>query len=285
MFIRILFNKKNALSIRKYSQKAESTGLKSLVSVGLVLQRNPIVTRERTAFEIEYEKYEDWIKYKSSVPFPKDFYLKKNSIAELNYLELERERKKINYFEATESVEKGKKKKDSVSEEELKKEEELKLALSKNLGSDENIFSRKAQLCSRVTEADKTGDITSLERKLDRTLYFLINKNKTTKEWRFPSKKVSADEVLNSAMMKCFIENCGSKAEIWSVGRGPIGHMIENNKDLNQETKTFFLKSHILSGKIVEKKSTEYAWLSKEEIEKMVAPEYYLGIKDMLSMI
>jgi large subunit ribosomal protein L46 len=52
---------------------------------------------------------------------------------------------------------------------------------------------------SRVTEADKKNDTSSLNRKLDQTLYLLV-KNKEGR-WRFPEDRLFVREDLN---MVCF---------------------------------------------------------------------------------
>ena len=45
------------------------------------------------------------------------------------------------------------------------------------------------------------------------------------------------------------------------------------------------MKAHIFAGQVqpVERNITDFAWLTKEEIEPYVDKEYWLGTKDMLS--
>ena len=46
----------------------------------------------------------------------------------------------------------------------------------------------------------------------------------------------------------------------------------------------FFYKAHILAGQIRPANgATDFVWLTKEEIKERVAPEYWEGVKDMLS--
>jgi large subunit ribosomal protein L46 len=49
---------------------------------------------------------------------------------------------------------------------------------------------------SRVTDADKTGDVKSLDRLLQRTLYLLV-KTENDKRWGFPSSFMEGKESLH----------------------------------------------------------------------------------------
>lgn len=49
----------------------------------------------------------------------------------------------------------------------------------------------------RVTDADKTGDVKSLNRLLQRTLYLLV-KQQNDKRWRFPSSFMEGKESLHT---------------------------------------------------------------------------------------
>lgn len=98
----------------------------------------------------------------------------------------------------------------------------------------------------------------------------------------------------------------------WFVANHPIGHYIFNrnpqnmtannrnqsststtsdkeapSSDLDLGQKTFFIKSRILSGQADIKSNTmdilDYQWLSKDEIEKVVAPQYWKQVKNMLA--
>jgi len=50
---------------------------------------------------------------------------------------------------------------------------------------------------SRVTDADKTGDVKSLNRLLQRTLYLLV-KTENDKRWGFPSSFMEGKESLHT---------------------------------------------------------------------------------------
>lgn len=47
----------------------------------------------------------------------------------------------------------------------------------------------------------------------------------------------------------------------------------------------YFFKGHILAGQCIPdgKEVVDYAWLTKQEIQKQVEPHYWNAVKDMLS--
>ena len=51
------------------------------------------------------------------------------------------------------------------------------------------------------------------------------------------------------------------------------------------QTHIFFYKAHILSGQVQPngKSVTDFAWLTKQEIESRVEKSYWVGVKDMLA--
>lgn len=102
---------------------------------------------------------------------------------------------------------------------------------------------------------------------------------------------------------------CGENMDTWIVGTKPIA---VHQPSLPEPTKkalggdvracdllvipcksshvwfqlyTFFLKAHILAGQVRPdgKKVTDFAWLTKEEIEPQVDKAYWASVKDILS--
>ncbi|PVV03790.1 hypothetical protein BB560_001717 [Smittium megazygosporum] len=213
----------------------------------------------------------DWLQYKTAVPFPQDLYYKKKSNAERMYLEIKNEREKVQYFDS-EPVKKKGKKQVVVEQEENAADEEARPSLEEEIA-----------LVDRVSNADRSGDLTLLERKLDRTLYLIVKDATKNNEWRFPTSSLQENEVLYDSVQRSIEEISNPDIETLVVGRGPIGHMIEKSKNSDLESKVFFLKAHILSGQVNSEKVGEFAWVCKEEIEKMADASYYATIKDMLS--
>jgi len=81
----------------------------------------------------------------------------------------------------------------------------------------------------------------------------------------------------------------------WMVGFHPAGHHVYTNRKPhvdkatgaeNHGEKTFFLKSRIMAGQAdlsAKKDLKDFKWLSKEEIQSHVLPQYYSYIKNMLA--
>lgn len=82
----------------------------------------------------------------------------------------------------------------------------------------------------------------------------------------------------------------------WFVGFHPIGHYSYKFKTPNADPvtkeliageKTFFLKSRIMAGQADlegnQQDLADFKWLAKEEIQKLVLPQYYSSVKNMLA--
>lgn len=141
---------------------------------------------------------------------------------------------------------------------------------------------------SRITKADEINDQSSLERKLPRTLYLLINDGKS---WKFPSFNVE-NEILGLHQVA---ENGlrtigGDKINTWSVSNTPAAIIKYNSNnqidDSASDVSEFLMKSHIIAGKFDLQKSAnikDFKWLVKEEIAELVDDAYYNKIDHLLS--
>ncbi len=82
----------------------------------------------------------------------------------------------------------------------------------------------------------------------------------------------------------------------WVVGNVPIGHRnhpapraIAATEDKLERPveKTFFMKARIMAGQanITDNKLevADFQWLAKEEIEKVVTPNYWSAVRNMLA--
>lgn len=67
----------------------------------------------------------------------------------------------------------------------------------------------------------------------------------------------------------------------WIVGRVPVAHNSKGDK------KTFFLKGRILAGQADVKDSplgyTDFKWLTREELETVLEPEYFARVRNMMA--
>lgn len=81
----------------------------------------------------------------------------------------------------------------------------------------------------------------------------------------------------------------------WVVGNAPIGHYtldfpkaITNTANNAEEVgeKVFFMKARIMAGQADLANNafgdSEFKWLSKEEVQKVVKPKYWASVRNML---
>lgn len=91
--------------------------------------------------------------------------------------------------------------------------------------------------------------------------------------------------------------------DTWVVSRNPVGVskspaeatkdgqevcaplFVRNYYSHRQQDVTFFYKAHIMAGQVrpTQASVSDFAWLTKEEIESHVSKDYWESIKDMLS--
>jgi large subunit ribosomal protein L46 len=82
----------------------------------------------------------------------------------------------------------------------------------------------------------------------------------------------------------------------WLLGNHPVGHIEQKvikkaqktNDDGNLQVGnvTFFMKGHIMAGQADIKNNqlgvSDFKWLAKEEIQKLVPEQYWSSIQDVL---
>jgi large subunit ribosomal protein L46 len=236
----------------------------------VILNRSPILTRTPTSFERAYYAYQARIQRALHNPFPYEFYFKPGSLLEskFNLEERKRDRKAFGPgFGADHPLAPG----FGVSAQDLKK-----------FGRDED-----ETPAPRVHASDENDDQKSLDRKGQRNLYLLV-KQKTDAVWRFPESEVTTSgELLHESATRDLRGLCGEAMDTWIVSRKPIGlYEIQPPTPLPDSPKTcvFFFKAHIMAGQVKPSMSvTDFAWLTKKEIEKRVDEQYWVGVKNMLS--
>ncbi|GAA6030717.1 hypothetical protein JCM8097_006286 [Rhodosporidiobolus ruineniae] len=145
----------------------------------------------------------------------------------------------------------------------------------------------------RETEADRTGDVKSLERRADRTLYLLLKKKRDQHAWQFPQGAVEANESLVSAAQRELLEEVGNNVDVWPVGKVPAGAMEyqfpkEHVKKFpgKEAARVFFMPMRMIRGQAVPNQKegiVDFAWLTKEEVKDKVDPKYWSEVEPLLS--
>ncbi|PYH96974.1 CAF1 family ribonuclease [Aspergillus ellipticus CBS 707.79] len=271
------------------------------INAGVVLSRPPQITRDLTDFEKSYYFYQKRLNERLTLPFTKYFYFKRGTPADEDWKRKIRERRTPsrdigNYDAYSPEAWNDELLVGSPEAEPAHQVEALVSDAESTVNATSQDTSKKEEIprpYSRVTEADSKGDLKSLNRALQRTLYLLVQSKEGY--WKFPSSPVEVDETLRQAAERTLAQSVGVNMNTWMVGYHPVGHHVYNVRNQNKlksETasagdKTFFMKTRIMAGQADLEANvqnlTDFKWLSREEIAKFVRPHYYASIKNMLA--
>lgn len=289
---------------RLYSTEAAASAVSSATSTaapaaaptnilaGLILSRIPIVTKELTEFEKAYYNYQDELERRLMWTFPQFYYFKRGTLAERRFVEAQK-RGPVHYHPDI-WFSRGKPNVRFNRDRSSKQEIVIPVAGSSGSGGEkkEDSFSSRIVETPRITEADRSGKTDTLERKLDRTLYLII-KDPVSGTWRFPSFNLQPREPLHVAAERGIREIGGPDMNTWVVSNTPsavIRYSQDDKKKVpissgNDSTiREFFIKSHILHGVFAPvSKSTEFAWLTKDEFKDRADEQYFKSIEAVLS--
>jgi large subunit ribosomal protein L46 len=238
------------------------------LSTAIILNRSPFLTKPPTPFERAYYAYQARIRRALHNPFPYDFYFKQGSLLETRFSMEERTREKQNFGP------------EFVSEDLSSAESEEAMAAVEMLRKQE---SEGQVFIPRVHRADVEKDLKSLDRNGQRNLYLLLKTQSFGKErWRFPQGDVVKGDLLHQAAQRDLHAECGNEMDTWIVSRNPIGVY---KPPTDSESTTFFFKAHIMAGQaqIQSPSVSDFAWLTKQEIQEYAEPHYWEGVRDMLS--
>ena len=148
-------------------------------------------------------------------------------------------------------------------------------------------------LAPRITEADKTNDRTTVNRRLTDNLYLLV-KSKKWREgespWHFPQGgKEASDSNLKETAIREVGEECGAWVQdaMYPVGNGPCGfHVCEFPVGHKHTTgyfgeKVFFFKSQVfgIEDPVIALNNSEieeFAWVSRDELGAYIDDESLL---------
>ncbi|KAI4722067.1 hypothetical protein E4T48_01683 [Aureobasidium sp. EXF-10727] len=271
---------------------------------GVVLSRPPVLTRALHPFEKAFFLYQKRLNERLALPFTRYFYYKQGTPGDREWKRKMLLRKTpardVGVYNAY--SESGWNDEVLVNDKTSEPESQVEALIRDAEGTDGEAGAKREtsqdivvqRPLPRVTEQDKKGDHSSLNRLLDRTLYLLVkNKNGV---WRFPEDEIKGAEGLDQAAERIIVQAGGINMNTWVVGNAPIGHHSGNFKKTitNTEKKveevgerTFFMKARIMAGQANLKANTygdkEFKWLSSEEIQQIVTPKYWSSIANMLT--
>ncbi|TKA73022.1 hypothetical protein B0A55_07048 [Friedmanniomyces simplex] len=308
-----------------------------------VLSRPPLLTRELTSFEKAFYLYQKRLNERLALPFTRYFYYKEGTPSDAEWKSKIRARKTaardIGVYSAygdegwndevlvgdktaerqsvIEALVRDAEGKNIVEDEPVGDADKEGMALTDDAraGGEQRRELTKAEVerpVARVTEADRTNDMRSLSRKMDRTLYLLV-KNREGR-WIFPQDRVYGKENLHQAAERILVQAFGINMNTWIVGNHPIGHhhmmytfggapaprvakiapnpvvsTSQNQPGFEQEEygeKVFFMKGRMMTGQADLGKNvygdSEFRWLAKEEVKQVVTGGYWKSVRNML---
>ncbi|PYH85885.1 CAF1 family ribonuclease [Aspergillus uvarum CBS 121591] len=266
------------------------------IKAGVLLSRQPQITRDLNDFEKAYFFYQRRLNERLTLPFTKYFYFKRGTPADEDWKRKIRERQtaardigKYNAYSKdawNDELLVG-----AVESDPAHQVEMLVQDAEATVNATSQDTSKKEEVprpFPRWTEADEKGDDKSLNRALQRTLYLLVQSKEGY--WKLPSSAVEPEETMKQAAQRTLAQAAGVNMNTWFVGYHPVGHYVYNFRKPSSELKgekTFFMKARIFTGQADlagnADNLTDFKWLAKDEIAKYVRPQYYASIKNMLA--
>ncbi|KAI4142793.1 MAG: hypothetical protein LQ341_003112 [Variospora aurantia] len=287
------------------------------VQASVLLSRPPLLTRDLTPFEKAYFLYQRRLNERLALPFSRYFYYQKGTPGDVDWKRKMKERqtpaRDIGRYNAY-SREAGWNDELLVGARESEPEEQVEALLKdaevevqKEEGEDgeegsQVVKEAVAKPLPRVTEADRAGDRRSLDRLLQRTLYLVVRRRDG--RWWFPSDGLVGKESLHTAAERILIQAGGLNMNTWIVGNIPLGHYVRNylkprvvekeeedntSQDQIRGTKYFFMKGRIMAGQANLKDNnnkkglTDFQWLAKDEVQKILWPQDWSAVKNILA--
>lgn len=176
------------------------------IKTAVLLSRPPVITRDLTPFEKAFFLYQKRLNERLALPFTRYFYYQKGTPGDVEWKRKIKERqtpaRDIGVYNAY--SEDGWNDEVLVGARESEPEEQVE-ALIKDAqvevkeGEESSVVKKQEveRPYPRVTDADKPGDVKSLNRLLQRTLYLLV-KTEKNKRWGFPSSFMEGKESLHT---------------------------------------------------------------------------------------
>ncbi|KAI1247877.1 hypothetical protein MGN70_011770 [Eutypa lata] len=269
---------------------------------GIILTRAPLVTRALTPFENAFFFYQKRLNERLVLPFRHTLFFKKDTASDLDWRVKFEERGKIAAKELGRYYAQGRNawndellvgstlsSEDRVREILLKDAENRVTEDGEEAQPDEIVPVERPM--DRITEADKTNNVRRLDRKLDRTLYLVVQGK--DKKWQFPSGDLPTDERLHETAARVLKSAAGVNMNTWIVGRVPVAHMVTHPK-FDEVTslkkpgeKVFFLKGRIMAGQADLKDNQmgykDFHWLTREELEEKMEPDYFHSVRNIMA--
>ncbi|XP_013414396.1 39S ribosomal protein L46, mitochondrial [Lingula anatina] len=228
------------------------------------VERRPVIGREKTELEQQVEQIFRDIEFERSLVCDYE----KRQKSEEKYLAAQEMKKQ-------ERIKKGLQEVDE--EEEAVHRRILSSDLEKAWAKELAFFTP----AGRLTDADARNDLQSLERKLDRSLFLILqHKIDNTTKWLFPYSAVKRNEDMKQAAGRALGASCGPNLQAVIIGNAPCGFFkFKYPKELRSDivgAKVFFFHAFFSGGQFSQENPdvTDYRWVTKDELKDFLQPRY-----------
>ncbi|NXT18823.1 RM46 protein, partial [Syrrhaptes paradoxus] len=141
----------------------------------------------------------------------------------------------------------------------------------------------------RITDADKSNNRKSLNRKLDSNLMLLVKQKIGNKElWLLPQVEWQPGETLRSTAERAMATFLGDHVQAKTLGNAPYGiYKYKFPRAIRTEdnvgAKVFFFKAFLQSSDLSQAELKEdHLWVTKDELGDYLKPEYLKKINRFL---
>ncbi|XP_001634629.2 39S ribosomal protein L46, mitochondrial [Nematostella vectensis] len=222
------------------------------IYTAICVERLPVVTADKSELEKRFEKLQDQLEIEHSVLCDDELTVKK----------LRDRKKKLTERDEDEAIEIAQ---IEANRKEFQEEEEEELL--------------QFQPASR--ETDDEGDVRSMNRKLQHNLVLLLKRNDTS--WEMPIGQIQDKESLRQAAERSLKEMCGDGMDTRFLSNAPAAVLKMSKLQPKNKNKVFFYKVHFLGGSLnLGETYTDFAWLTRDEIQEYLVPEYYRLVRRFL---
>ncbi|KAK7101606.1 large ribosomal subunit protein mL46-like isoform X2 [Littorina saxatilis] len=254
---------RNYLQLRQSSSGALCTpGQWQLVSA-VCLQRQPIITAEKTELEQQYADMMAQMELETSL-------LSDQELRAIEDKAIEAKRKQQEENETGEG--------------EVEGARVTALDLEDAWEAEAKQFTPAA----RITEADEKNDQRSVERRLDKPLVLLVKQTLGDKShWVFPQGPRQEGESMRQAAERVLQNLCGQQVGAQFLGNAPCGfhqYRFPPKASIGTGAKVFFYKAWYKEGDVIPDKenSTDYMWVTFDELSDHCSRPYLKSIGNFL---
>ena len=148
---------------------------------------------------------------------------------------------------------------------------------------DEIVASMPFEPASRTSQADIDHDTRSTQRKMDKSAFLLVKRNRAEHSWQFPQGKLNQDKDGNSGRMAAerIIDRAVGKVHRYFISNAPIGHLCyAYPPDIQEQrgqygAKVYFWRCQLITGtiKLETRLYKDYAWVARDELGDFVEDE------------